>query len=76
MSTPTTDQLHQAILAAMEKETRRIVEEEAAAAAQRTEQRVRNLAGEIATRVASFVHFDRIGQEIRITVRLPDRDHG
>lgn len=69
-----TDQFHQAILHAVKTETDRIVEEEAKNAAQRVEERVRAAVGSIATRVATNVNFERFGPDIRIMVRLPDRD--
>lgn len=68
------DKLHAAIQQAMDTETRRIVDEEAKAAANRVEQRVRGMAGQIATRVATHVSFQHMGHETRIIVRLPDRD--
>jgi hypothetical protein len=68
------DQFHQAILRAVKTETDRIVDEEAKAAATRVEERVRAAVGGIATRVATNVNFERFGPDIRITVRLPDRD--
>ena len=76
MNTQNMDQLHKAILAKMEEETRRIVDEEAKNAAKRVEERVRGLAGEIATRVASWVSYEAMRNEIRITVALPERQNG
>jgi len=73
MSNPTLDQLHKAILAKMDEETRRIVDEEAKNAANRVEERVRGLAGEIATKVASWVRYEAARNEIRITVTFPER---
>ena len=67
--------LHKAILKAMSEETRRIVDEEAKNAAKRVEERVRAQAGQIATQVASFVMYERGMNEVRISVRLPDRDN-
>lgn len=67
------DHLHKAILAKMDEETRRIVDEEAKNAADRVEERVRGLAGEIATKVASWVSYQAMRDEIRITVALPER---
>lgn len=67
------DSLQRAILDVMESETRRIVDEEAKSAAERVEQRVRAMAGQIATRVASYVTFDAFQQELRITVQIPER---
>jgi hypothetical protein len=67
------DALHRAILSAMKAETKRIVEEEAKAAATRVEERVRGLSGEIATRVASWVEYSQNRNELRITVKLPER---
>lgn len=63
--------LHQTILQIMETETARIVDEEAKLAAKRVEDRVRGLTGSIATKVTSTVHFDRIGSDLRIIVKLP-----
>lgn len=74
MIKPPTDQLLAAVTSAMETATKRIVEEEAKSAAARVEERVRGMAGEIATKVASWVNYERCGNELRITVRLPDRD--
>lgn len=76
MNTPNIDQLHKAILAKMDEETRRIVDEEAKNAAKRVEERVRGLAGEIATKVASWVSYEAMRNEIRITVALPERQNG
>ena len=74
---PPSDRLHKAILAALETETKKIVDEEAKKAAERVEERVRGQLGQIAAQVASYVNYDAIGsREIRITVRLPDRDKG
>jgi superfamily I DNA and RNA helicase len=76
METNKTDRLHQAILEKLKEETQNIVEEEAKEAAKRVEQRVRGLAGSIATKVASWVTyrpgFDNPRQEIVITVKLPE----
>ena len=72
----TTDQLHRAILDAMEAETARILEEEARNAAARVEARVRAMTGDIAMQVASWVEFESMRNQLRITVRLPDRDNG
>jgi hypothetical protein len=74
MNAPPTDQLRKAILDAMETETRQIVDEEAKNAAARVEERVRGLIGGIATKVASFVSYETMQNELLITVRLPDRD--
>jgi hypothetical protein len=63
------DRLHKAILAALETETKQIVEEEAKKAAERAEQRVRGMLGQIAT-------FEGFGRELRITVHLPECDKG
>lgn len=67
------DQLHRAILTKMDEETRRIVDDEAKNAANRVEERVRGLAGEIATKVASWVSYEAMRNEIRITVALPEQ---
>lgn len=74
MTTPPIDKIHAAMLQALESETKRIVEEEAKAAAVRVEERVRGEAGRIAAKVASWVDYSRNLQELRITVRLPERD--
>lgn len=74
MNKPTMDTLHKAIVQAMDTETRKIVDEEAKNAAARVEERVRAMAGQIATKTASFVTMDRMNDELRIVVRLPDRD--
>ena len=60
----------------MNEETLRIVDEEAKNAAKRVEERVRGLAGEIATKVASYVSYEAMRNEIRITVALPERQNG
>ena len=65
------EDVHRAILDVMKKETERIVDEEAEAAAIRVRDRVRGMAGEIATRTATFVHFQRLDKELRITVEIP-----
>ncbi len=67
------DRLHKTILDAMEQETRRIVDEESRNAAKRVEERVRGLAGQIATKVASWVSYEAMRNEVRITVSLPER---
>lgn len=74
MTPPTMDQLHRAILGALEAKTKTIIDEEAKNAAARVEERVRGSAGEIAAKVASWVDYSRNTQELRITVRLPERD--
>ncbi len=74
MKTQTLDDLYKVVLHTLEKETQRIVEEEAKNAAQRVEERVRAQAGQIATKVASYVSYESMMSELRITVRLPDRD--
>jgi hypothetical protein len=70
------DRLHKAILAALETETKQIVEEEAKKAAERAEQRVRGMLGQIATSIATHVSFEGFGRELRITVHLPECDKG
>ena len=70
----TADRLHKTILLAMEDETRRIVEDEAKTAAARVEERVRAMAGQIAMKIASYVTYYPGEREVRIVVRLPDRD--
>lgn len=65
------DHIHKAIVQQMEAETRRIIDEEADKAAERVVERVRALSGQIATKVASWVHYHRRENEIRITVSLP-----
>ena len=65
-----TDSLHKAVISAMELETRRIVEEEAKKAANLVEARVREMAGYIATRMASQVSYETgFGGNV-ITVRI------
>lgn len=66
--------IQEIILRAMEQETARIVEEEAKKAAERVVDRVRGLTGEIATKVASNICFEGGRHEMRITVRLPERE--
>lgn len=70
------NRLHKAILAALETETKQIVEEEAKKAAERAEQRVRGMLGQIATSIATHVSFEGFGRELRITVQLPECDKG
>lgn len=67
------DHLERAILNAMQEETNRIIEEESKNAAKRVEERVRGMAGEIATRVASWVSYESMRNELRITVSLPPK---
>jgi hypothetical protein len=71
MNRPNSDTMAKAIITALEAETKRIVEEEAKAAGERTEQRVRAMAGQIATRVATMVSFEPGMQHITIKVHLP-----
>ena len=75
MNVQQTDKLHRAILHALDAEVIRIVDEEAKKAAARVEERVRGEAGKIAAKVASYVTYEATREEIRITVRLPDRDN-
>jgi hypothetical protein len=72
MKTTELDNLHQVVLHALEKETQRIVEEEAKNAAERVEERVRAQAGQIATKVASYVSYQPRFNELIITVKLPE----
>jgi hypothetical protein len=74
MKTQTLDDLYKVVLHAMEKETQRIVEEEAKNAAERVEERVRAQAGQIATKVATYVSCQPRFNELIITVRLPERE--
>ena len=74
MKTQTLDDLYKVVLHAMEKETQRIVEEEAKNAAERVEERVRAQAGQIATKIASYVSYEQMRNELIITVRLPERE--
>lgn len=76
MAIRTENRLMEAIVAAMESETKRIVEEEAKAASERAEQRVRAMAGQIATRVASMVSFEPGMNQIVIKVHIPERSGG
>jgi hypothetical protein len=69
------DRLHEAVLTALQSATAQIIDEEAKAAAIRVEERVRGLAGQIATKIASHVNYQADRHEVRITVRLPDRDN-
>lgn len=66
--------LQAAVAKAIEEETRRIIEQEAKKAAIEVEMRVRGMIGQIATKLTSHISFERFGQDLRITVRLPDRD--
>lgn len=68
------DRLHRAILDAMESETKKIVEEEAQKAGIRVEERVRGMAGEIATQVSTWTSFSQRMQEVVITVKIPPRE--
>jgi hypothetical protein len=70
---PTTDRLHQLVLDALDTRIKEIVDEEAKSAALRVETRVRGMVGEIATRVCSYVHFERRANDLRITVELPEK---
>lgn len=65
--------IQKAIVDAMNERTQRIVEEEAAAAAERVKTRVRGLAGQVATTVCSFVTYEQVRNELRITVKLPEK---
>ncbi len=73
MNNPPQDLFHAAILKKMEAETLRIVEEESENAANRVRERVRGLAGSIATEVATWVSYDTMRNELRITVKIPER---
>lgn len=61
------------IAKAIEAEVRRIVEAEAKKAALEVENRVRAMIGQIAAKMVSELNFERFGQDLRITVRFPDR---
>lgn len=74
MASPTTDQFHRAILNAMAEQTQLIIDEEAKKAAANVETRVRAMAGQIATKIASWVQYETDQNNLTITVRLPDRD--
>lgn len=64
--------LHLAVLKALEVETNRIVEEEANAAAARVRERIRLLAGQVATKVSSYVSYETMQGNLVITVKLPE----
>lgn len=73
MKTEKLDGLYQAVIYAMKKQTQRIVEEEAKNAAERVEERVRAQAGQIATKVASYVSYEPRFNELIITVKFPEK---
>jgi CO dehydrogenase/acetyl-CoA synthase alpha subunit len=66
------DSMHRAVLDALDKETKRIVEEEAQAAAARVVERVRGKTGEIAAKLASYVDYRQMQEGLIITVRFPN----
>lgn len=68
------DRLEKAILNAIEHETKVIVDEEAKKAAAAVEARVKNLAGAIATKIASTVHFEPGPDALRITLHFTPAD--
>ena len=68
------DRFENEILDAMKAETERIVEEEAKAAALRVESRVKMLAAQLAVSLASQTSFERVGQNLLITVRFPEKE--
>lgn len=65
------DNIEQALQEAMRQQTCKIVEEEAEAAAKRVSERVRAMAGQIATKVVSETSFQRRGNELVMTVKIP-----
>jgi flagellar motility protein MotE (MotC chaperone) len=67
------DSMQRAVLDALEKETKRIVEEEAQAAAARVVERVKGMTGEIAAKLASYVDYRQMQEGLVITVRFPDQ---
>lgn len=69
--TQTADNLRVSIVNLIEAETRKIVEEEAKLASSRVESRVKSLAGQIATQVASRTQFSMVGEELLIKVQFP-----
>jgi hypothetical protein len=71
MKTTELDDLRQVVQHHLEKQTQLIVEEEAKNAAERVEERVRAQAGQIATKVASYVSYQPRFNELIITVKLP-----
>lgn len=66
------DMLHEAIVNQLKERTKEIVKEEANYAAARVEERVRGLAGQIATQVSSWVNYQTLRNEIIITVKIPE----
>ncbi len=63
--------IEEAIKETMRQQTVKIVEEEAEAASKRVVERVRAMAGQIATRVVSECSFQRMGSELVMTVKIP-----
>ena len=63
-----------AISAALDKQIKEICEEEAKKAAVETERRVRAKVCEIVGNVSSWFSHERLGQDLRITVRFPKTD--
>ena len=66
--------LLEALKQAIDKETAKIVEEEAEAAAVRVWERVRGMVGQIATKLATDIQFDRLGTDLRILVKIQDSE--
>jgi D-ribose pyranose/furanose isomerase RbsD len=66
------EQLQRSLEASLRTEIAQIIEEESNAAAERVRERVRGKTGEIAAKVASWVDFQKMTNELRITVRTGD----
>lgn len=68
------DAMKVAIMQMLKERMTEIINEEAQLAAGRAEKRVRALCGEMATQLSSWVDFQTLRNELRITVRFPDKD--
>jgi hypothetical protein len=72
MTEPIPRTIEKAIQAELDNEVKHIIDDEAKAAGRRVEERVRMLAGEIATKITQHVQFERFGPDLRITVKIPE----
>lgn len=72
MNEPVERTVEKAIQYELGNQIKHIIDEEAKAAGKRVEERVRMMAGEIATKISQHVQFERFGPDLRITVRIPE----
>jgi hypothetical protein len=68
----TPDKVRHALHQILSEEITKIIEEESQKAEKETGRRIRAKVGEISTRIASCYQVERLGDDLRITVRIQD----